>query len=426
MNDATKPLPALFRRLRYQILLGWLIAVAMPIALSWILLDIPVYMSTQYITAIGASVSLAAGVFAFRRLHIFPGIAAGGYVVMAISATFGLLAIALILLRLDYSRVLLTVIYIASVIVFTLMHLLIGSRQRYRMGVVPGGRTEDLPLLKKVVWCRLERIDMTVPALDGVVADLHFDHSDAWDKRITDLVLDGIPVYDVRQAIEQLTGRVEVERLSENTLGALNPNDIFLQIKAGADVVVAAVALLLLAPLMIVIGLAVRWETPGPALFRQYRTGFRARPFIVHKFRTMRTADPATLDASDDRTRAMTQVNDTRITRLGAFLRRTRLDELPQLINVVRGEMSLIGPRPEAAELTSWYEQEIPFYHYRHIIKPGITGWAQINQGHVTAVAQIREKLHLDFYYVKNFSFWLDVLIVIRTLQTMISGSGAR
>ena len=100
MNDATKPLPALFRRLRYQILLGWLIAVAMPIALSWILLDIPVYMSTQYITAIGASMSLAAGVFAFRRLHIFPGIAAGGYVVMAISATFGLLAIALILLRL--------------------------------------------------------------------------------------------------------------------------------------------------------------------------------------------------------------------------------------------------------------------------------------------------------------------------------------
>jgi len=122
----------------------------------------------------------------------------------------------------------------------------------------------------------------------------------------------------------------------------------------------------------------------------------------------------------------MTQVNDTRITRLGAFLRRTRLDELPQLINVVRGEMSLIGPRPEAAELTSWYEQEIPFYHYRHIIKPGITGWAQINQGHVTAVAQIREKLHLDFYYVKNFSFWLDMLIVIRTLQTMVSGSGAR
>lgn len=426
MNDAVKPLPAMFQRVRYQILLGWLIAVAMPIGLSWVLFDIPVYISTQYITAIGASASLAVGVFAFRRLHIFPGIAAGGYVVMAISATFGLLAIVLILLRLDYSRVLLSVIYVASVIVFTLMHLLIGSRQHHRMGVIPGGRTENLPIVKKVVWFKLDHADMPVSALEGVVADLHFDHSDAWDKRITDLVLDGIPVYDVKQAIEQLTGRVEVERLSENTLGALNPNDVFLQIKAGVDVVVAAVALLLLAPLLIVIGLAIRWETPGPALFRQYRTGFRARLFIVHKFRTMRIADSAALRASDDRTRAMTQINDTRITRLGAFLRRTRLDELPQLINVVRGEMSLIGPRPEAAELTSWYEQEIPFYHYRHIIKPGITGWAQINQGHVTEVAQIREKLHLDFYYVKNFSFWLDVLIIIRTLQTMISGSGAR
>ncbi|WP_286880510.1 sugar transferase [Sphingomonas sp.] len=426
MSDVVKPLPALLQRLRYQILLGWLVAVAMPIALSWVFIDIPVYQSTQYITAIGASISLAAGIFAFRRLHIFPGIAAGGYVVMAISATFGVLAIALILLRLDYSRVLLTIIYIASVIVFTLMHLLIGSRQRYRMGVIPGGRTEDLPALKKVLWCGLDRVDMPIPLLDGVVADLHFDHSDAWDKRITELVLNGIPVYDVSQAIEQLTGRVEVSRLSQNTLGALNPNDVFLQIKAGVDVIVAAITLVLLAPLLIVIGLAVRRETPGPALFRQYRTGFRARPFVVYKFRTMRVADPAALDDADDRIRAMTQLNDARITRLGAFLRRTRLDELPQLINVVRGEMSLIGPRPEAIALTSWYEREIPFYHYRHIIKPGITGWAQINQGHVTAVEQVREKLHLDFYYVKNFSFWLDLLIIIRTLQTMVSGSGAR
>lgn len=425
MSEILKPLPALLQRLRYQFLLGWLFAVALPIAFSWMFFDIPLSRSTQYITAIGASVSLAAGVFAFRRLHIFPGIAAGGYVVMTISATFGLLAIALILLRLDYSRVVLTVIYIASVIVFTLMHLLIGSRQRYRMGVIPGGRTEDLPALKKVIWCGLHRVDMPVPALDGVIADLHFDHSDAWDKKITELVLAGIPVYDVRQAIEQLTGRVEVERLSENTLGALNPNDVFLQIKAAVDVVVAAVALLLLAPLLIVIGLAIRRETPGPALFRQYRTGLRAQPFVVYKFRTMRIAAPAT-HPDDHRTRAMTQPNDKRITRLGAFLRRTRLDELPQLINVVRGEMSLIGPRPEATELTGWYEQEIPFYHYRHIIKPGITGWAQINQGHVTEVAQIREKLHLDFYYVKNFSFWLDVLIVIRTVQTMVTGSGAR
>lgn len=425
MSEISKPLPAMLRRLRYQFLIGWLLAVGPPIVLSWVLFDIPLSQSTQYITVIGASVSLALGVFAFRRLHIFPGIAAGGYVVMTISATFGLLAITLILLRLDYSRVVLSAIYLASVVVFTLMHLLIGSRQRYQMGVIPGGRTANLLRLEKVHWWEIDRVDMPLPALDGVVADLHFDHSDAWDKRITELVLAGIPVYDVRQAIEQLTGRVEVERLSENTLGALNPNDVFLKIKAAVDVVVAAIALIILSPSLVVIAIAIRLETPGPALFRQRRTGFRARPFTVYKFRTMYSvAAPVQLD--DHRERAMTQLNDKRITRLGAFLRRSRLDELPQLINVVRGEMSLIGPRPEAIELTRWYEQEIPFYHYRHIIKPGITGWAQINQGHVTAVAQIREKLHLDFYYVKNFSFWLDILIVIRTVQTMITGSGAR
>lgn len=425
MIEKSKSLPSPLQRVRYQFLLGWLFSVAPPVLLSWVLFKIPLSQSTQYITAIGASISLALGVIAFRRLHIFPGIAAGGYVVMTISATFGILAITLVLLRLDYSRVLLSVIYVASVTVFTLMHLLIGSRQRYQMGVIPGGRTEDLPSLQKVVWRKLEQDDLPVPCVDGVVADLHFDHSDAWDKRITEFVLAGIPVYDVRQSIEQLTGRVEVERLSENTLGALNPNDLFLQIKASIDVVVALISLAILSPLMILIALAIRYETPGPALFRQARTGFRAHPFIVFKFRTMLTTE-STTHTHDHREIAMTQVNDKRITRLGALLRRTRLDEIPQLINVVRGEMSLIGPRPEAIALTKWYEQEIPFYHYRHIIKPGITGWAQINQGHVTDVSEIREKLHLDFYYVKNFSFWLDILIIIRTVQTMITGTGAR
>jgi lipopolysaccharide/colanic/teichoic acid biosynthesis glycosyltransferase len=170
----------------------------------------------------------------------------------------------------------------------------------------------------------------------------------------------------------------------------------------------------------------VRWESPGPALFRQERVGYRGKTFTLYKIRTMRTEPAPPADPEASRRAAMTQVGDPRITRLGQFLRRSRLDELPQLLNIVRGEMSLIGPRPEARALSNWYEREIPFYHYRHIIKPGVTGWAQVNQGHVVDVSDTREKLHLDFYYVKNFSFWLDVLIVIRTLRTMTSGFGAR
>src|SRR3546814_1519951 len=114
--------------------------------------------------------------------------------------------------------------------------------------------------------------------------------------------------------------------------------------------------------------------------------------------------------SSDARTAAMTASNDMRITRIGRFLRQSRLDELPQIINVLKGEMSWIGPRPEAEVLSQWYEAEIPFYRYRHIVRPGMSGWAQVNQGHVVEVGAVRDKLYYDFYYIKHFSPWIDIL----------------
>jgi len=134
----------------------------------------------------------------------------------------------------------------------------------------------------------------------------------------------------------------------------------------------------------------------------------------------------AMLDQHAARQDAMTQSDDDRITRVGRFLRQTRLDELPQILNIVRGEMSWIGPRPEAVPLSQWYENEIPFYSYRHIIRPGISGWAQVQQGHVTDLDAVSQKLAYDFYYVKHFSAWLDMVITFRTIPTMIGGFGAR
>ena len=122
----------------------------------------------------------------------------------------------------------------------------------------------------------------------------------------------------------------------------------------------------------------------------------------------------------------MTQDADNRITNIGRFLRKTRLDELPQIWNILGGDMSWIGPRPEAQELAEWYEGEIPFYSYRHIVRPGITGWAQVNQGHVTSIEDVEAKLRFDFYYVKNLSLWLDVLIALKTLRVVVSGIGAK
>jgi lipopolysaccharide/colanic/teichoic acid biosynthesis glycosyltransferase len=166
----------------------------------------------------------------------------------------------------------------------------------------------------------------------------------------------------------------------------------------------------------------VRLESPGPVLFRQGRTGYRGEVFTVYKFRTMRHD----AEAGDALESAITRPGDERITEVGRFLRRSRLDELPQLINILRGEMSLIGPRPEAEVLARWYEAELPFYRYRHIVRPGISGWAQVNQGHVAAVDDVLDKLHYDFYYIKNFSPWLDLVIAFRTVMTIFSGFGAR
>ena len=122
----------------------------------------------------------------------------------------------------------------------------------------------------------------------------------------------------------------------------------------------------------------------------------------------------------------MTKQKDGRITKVGQSLRKLRIDELPQIINVLRWEMSWIGPRPEAQVLSVWYTSEIPFYRYRHVVKPGISGWAQVNQGHVAEIGEVHAKLHYDFYYIKYFSPWLDVLIFFRTIKTILTGFGSR
>lgn len=410
-------------RFRYQATLGILFAIALPALILNYTFDTPANLPANYNTWIGAIISLLIGHISYRRLQVFPGIAAGGYIFTSFSITFAALATVLILLRLDFSRLQFAISWVLTVLYFTFIHLRFVARREILLGVIPGGSTDRLPAIPRAVWHPIAAPDQQLPKLHGVVADLRADHSPAWDSRITDFALQGIPVYHVKEAIEQLSGKVEIEHLSENTLGSLNPNDFYIKAKAVMDGIIALTALIVLAPFLLGVALVIRQSSPGPALFKQQRTGFRARPFTVYKFRTMVVAPTTTESAARDK--AMTKPNDPRITPLGAILRKTRIDELPQLINIVKGEMSLIGPRPEAIALTQWYEKEIPFYHYRHIIKPGITGWAQVNQGHVTGVDEVNEKLHLDFYYVKNFSFWLDALIALRTVQTMITGHGA-
>ena len=189
----------IFDRPLYQAALGWILAIAVPTLLYAVIAGIPVNVPTQYNTIVGSTLSLIVGVSAFRKLHIFPGLAAGGYVVMCISTTFGILTAALIILRLDYSRVLLLLIYLLTMSYFTITHLMLDRKRKYVMGVIPGGLADHLPNLREVEWCVLGDTGQHALHLDGVVADLRHNHDSAGENRITAFVLQGTPVYDIKQ-----------------------------------------------------------------------------------------------------------------------------------------------------------------------------------------------------------------------------------
>ena len=184
------------------------------------------------------------------------------------------------------------------------------------------------------------------------------------------------------------------------------------------DVVASAVALIVCAPLFALIALLTRVGEGRPVFFRQERIGRDAKPFIVFKFRTM------LLDSNKTDADIYTRKGDPRITALGSWLRKLRLDELPQLWNVFKGDMSLIGPRAEWTKCAERYEQTIPFYHFRHLVKPGITGWAQVNYPYGESDEDAVEKLQYDLYYIRHYSLKLDAMIVLKTVHTMLFGKG--
>ena len=324
--------------------------------------------------------------------------------------------------RFNYSRSVFVASFILCVVWFYVQYSRAQRRGELAIGIVPSGAAPQLAKVSSIDWRMLAGPDSDATGLTAIAADLRSDLSDSWERRLTDYALAGLPVYHSKQLMESLTGQVELEHLSENSFGGLAPVSAYMAFKHTIDWIAAALALLLLLPLFLILSIAIRLDSPGSPIFRQQRVGYRGRPFTVYKFRSMTAREVP----EDERTQAMTQTNDQRVTRIGRFLRTSRIDELPQLFNVLKGDMSWIGPRPEAEVLSRWYENEIPFYRYRHIVRPGITGWAQVSQGHVAEVDDVRLKLHYDFFYIKHFSPWLDLLIVARTIRTMLTGFGAR
>ena len=390
----------LLLRVRFQLIGGVLVAVVLPAALRNAIAPGIIFSTSMHQTVLAALVAHVLGFFAYRRMGNYPGVASAGSILPTFALSYGLVFLTIFFFRLDYSRYQAASSFLLSNGWYFMLSLFSRRLEPYSLAVVPGGDVTRLSSIDGVHWQWLQDPRDSIDRIQGVVADLRSDLSDAWELFIADRALDGVPVYHVKQISESLTGRVEIEHLSENTLGSLNPNHAYLKLKQVVDQGMAFVALVALLPVYLLIALAIKLDSAGPVLFTQERVGYRGARFKVYKFRTMCMGERE----GDARKLAITRDDDDRVTRVGRFLRRSRLDELPQAINILLGQMSWIGPRPEAVPLSEWYEAELPFYRYRHIVRPGISGWAQTNQGHVHTVDDVMEKLHYDFYYVDDMA----------------------
>jgi sugar transferase (PEP-CTERM system associated) len=260
------------------------------------------------------------------------------------------------------------------------------------------------------------------PPVDRVIIALEERRGELPVRELLKLRFNGIVVEDSSTLLERLTGKLY--------LNSLNPSSFIFsegfRIKPSQQIsrrvvstMTALIGLLILLPFFPFIILMVRLSSPGPIFFHQTRVGMNGKNFKVHKFRTMRT-DAEALGAK------WATKNDPRVTKVGMFMRKTRLDELPQLWNVLIGDMGFVGPRPERPEFVPMLVEQIPYFELRHMIRPGLTGWAQVRFGYGATMAEAREKLEFDLYYIKHMTLGLDLLIMFETVKTIIRRQGAQ
>ncbi|MEO9161509.1 MAG: TIGR03013 family XrtA/PEP-CTERM system glycosyltransferase, partial [Casimicrobiaceae bacterium] len=242
-------------------------------------------------------------------------------------------------------------------------------------------------------------------------------------RALLDCRLNGVQVTDLARYFERVHGQVPIESLKISWLiygHGFRQSVLRGIVKRCFDLMVSAVLIIVAAPLVLLAALLIAAEGGGPVIYRQQRVGHHGRTFTVFKLRSM------SQDAEQDGKPAWAQSNDPRVTRVGRLIRRSRIDELPQLLNVLKGEMSFVGPRPERPEFVAMLTEQIPFYAVRHSVKPGLTGWAQVRYSYGATVEQSFRKLEYDLYYVKNHTLVLDLVILLETVRVVLLGEGAR
>jgi sugar transferase (PEP-CTERM system associated) len=302
--------------------------------------------------------------------------------------------------------------------------LIQGLRSRSELGIELVGWTGNIEgaltveavgthLLKLVTDHDVHRVIVAMPDRRGTIP-VH---------ELLSLRLSGVKVEEAASWLERISGKIEVDQLYPSWLvfaDGFRFSGGFLLLRRLLSLIASFFLLLLVAPIIPFLILAIKLDSHGPVLYRQKRVGRAGSTFFCYKFRTMRPdaeADTGATWATDD---------DPRITRIGRFLRISRLDEIPQLWCVLKGDMAFVGPRPERPEFVDWLSQEIPYYPVRHAVRPGITGWAQVRYKYGNTLEDAREKLQYDLFYIKNASVGLDLLIIFQTMKIVCLGRGAR
>ncbi|MBY4898131.1 exopolysaccharide biosynthesis polyprenyl glycosylphosphotransferase [Cupriavidus sp. AU9028] len=412
-------------------MLAWALVGLLPFSLCAVLAELA--MQAGHVTHVfprtllwGVVPYMLAFMLLHRSLHL-PAMEGNSLVGLAATLPFAALLFGFAVLHVEYSRGALLLAWLT-----TLAWIWLGYRRHVRNYVPVFGYTDAAALtqLRQVLSMpgaappaptRFEPIHTLQEAVhcDGLMLDRNAAADPDRTRLLARYKLSHVRIYSVERVAEMLTGRVGLDHIDEHFLDDHAAHYLYGYVKRLVDVGAALVLAPLALPVGLLVALAIRLDSRGPALFRQVRVGLHGRPFTMLKFRSMEAA-PAGADA-----RFATHA-DPRVTRVGRVIRKYRLDEIPQLWNVLTGEMSLIGPRPEQAPMVERFADTIPYYPYRHLVRPGLSGWAQVQQGYAGSHAETVTKLSYDLYYVKHCSFALDLLVAIKTVRILLTGYGAR
>lgn len=353
------------------------------------------------------------------KLSLYPKVSSFGLCFSILLLSYMGIILVISATRVYYSRSYLLLSFLLSLLSLLTIGYIEDKHKKLRfvlLSDLSGNETEELG---RVNIEFLRTIKPSENHYDGIVVKDIKNLSPDIARFIVTETLRGTPVYTFAELYAFFLGRVPLEYIDPDLLGTRASSSIYKGVKRIVELLIATIFFVPAAVIGLIIAISIKVDSKGPVFFIQERVGQNGRPFKLIKFRTMH--NNSELDGPQ-----FAKENDSRVTKVGKVLRKTRLDELPQIINVIRGDMSFVGPRPEQIPFARQFEEKIPYYNLRYYLKPGLTGWAQINRGYTSGLDDTKEKLEYDLFYLRYESPWLDLLILFKTMKIVLTGFGAR